>query len=161
MAKRLSLNTNTRIGRRSWAAVATSNAFMAKQPSPTIAATVRDGRASWGPTAARVDIDVNQRAGRLQVRREPIGRQVAEARAERDHHVDPGLEVALRRAVAAHAEHAEGQRMVLGERALALGRGGHRAGEALGDDAQLVRGIAAAYAAARQQQRSLGIAEQP
>jgi hypothetical protein len=36
-----SLNTNTRSGRCSATAVATSNAVIAKQPSPQIAATVR------------------------------------------------------------------------------------------------------------------------
>jgi hypothetical protein len=55
------LNTKTRIGSRSATAVAISNAFIEKQPSPQIAATKRSGRASWTPIAAPIDGPIDPR----------------------------------------------------------------------------------------------------
>ena len=62
MPSRSSLNTNTRIGRCSATAVAISNAFIAKQPSPQIAATVRSGNASCAPIVAPIDWPIEPRS---------------------------------------------------------------------------------------------------
>ena len=105
---------------------------------------------------ARIDIDVDEGLRRLKLRREPVGRHVAEAGADRDDDVDAALEVTARRAMTAHAEDAERRADGSRKHALALRCGRHRATQSLGDRAQLRGRTGTAYTAAGEDQRTLG-----
>jgi hypothetical protein len=104
---------------------------------------------------SRVDVDVHEGRG-LQLRREAIGRHVAEARADCEDDIDAGLEIRTRRGVTTEPEHAERERMILGKHALGLGSRGDRTPETLGGRAQPDRCTVTTYAVAGEDQRAFG-----
>jgi hypothetical protein len=82
---------------------------------------------------ARVDVDVDESAGRLQRGREAVGRDITERGADREDDVDAVIDVRASGAMTTQAEHAERQLVALREHAFAFRRRRDRAAEAFGD----------------------------